>query len=563
MKKQFIYLMLAIAFIGRAQTNPSYKTIKITAPETGTVSDDVVVRSTATGGVLKILPVSQIKGTTNLDFLATPTGGTIFSSTGIDAVIALATETNAGLLSPAEKTKLSGLQSALDTKVDKATGKSLLSDSEIARLATLNNYTHPANHQPSIITQDANNRFVTDAEKATWNAKQSISQKNTANGYAGLGSDGKLISSQLPSITISDTFVTANQAAMLAVTAETGDVVVRTDLNKSFILKGINPTVLADWQELLSPTSAVTTVFGRNGAISAQIGDYTADQITETANRKFQTANQNTNNNAASPIQGQLDNKEPLIVKNTAFNKNFGTTAGTVAEGNDSRILNGQTAFGWGNHAGKYPLYNGTGATGTWGININGISSGVVTSVLGTGVTDLVSGTMADNDFFRIRVGGTASNAGFAEIATADDGNEPIYVRQYTGTYTTITRTATLLDGNGNTSFPGDVIAFSSSDKRLKDNIIPIKTPLEKINKIGGYTFDWNSKQDTYKGHDVGVVAQEIEAVLPELVVTRENGYKAVKYDKLVALLIEGIKAQQKEITELKKQVRRINKKLK
>jgi hypothetical protein len=64
---------------------------------------------------------------------------------------------------------------------------------------------------------------------------------------------------------------------------------------------------------------------------------------------------------------------------------------------------------------------------------------------------------MADNDFFRIRVGGTASNAGFAEIATADDGNEPIYVRQYTGAFGAVTRTATLLDGSGNTIFPGSV----------------------------------------------------------------------------------------------------------
>lgn len=68
----------------------------------------------------------------------------------------------------------------------------------------------------------------------------------------------------------------------------------------------------------------------------------------------------------------------------------------------------------------------------------------------------LVSATMADNDLFRIGVGG-AGIAGYAEIATADDGSEPIYVRQYTGGFATVTRTATLLDGSGNTSFPGNV----------------------------------------------------------------------------------------------------------
>lgn len=61
---------------------------------------------------------------------------------------------------------------------------------------------------------------------------------------------------------------------------------------------------------------------------------------------------------------------------------------------------------------------------------------------------------MADNDFFRIYVGGTASNSGYAEIATADDGNEPIYVRQYTGVFSSVKRTLTLLDANGYTHFP-------------------------------------------------------------------------------------------------------------
>ena len=70
-----------------------------------------------------------------------------------------------------------------------------------------------------------------------------------------------------------------------------------------------------------------------------------------------------------------------------------------------------------------------------------------------------IRGTCGDNDFWRIGGGATGNNAGYMEIATADDGTEPIYVRQYSGTFSTITRTATLLDGSGNTSFPGTVTA--------------------------------------------------------------------------------------------------------
>ena len=97
----------------------------------------------------------------------------------------------------------------------------------------------------------------------------------------------------------------------------------------------------------------------------------------------------------------------------------------------------------------------------------------------------------------------------------------------------------------------GDVIAYSASDSRLKENITPIKNPLDKIKLIGGYEFDWNDLSKN-SGHDVGVIAQEIESVLPELVSTRGDGFKGVKYDKLTALLIEAVKEQQLQIDELK-----------
>jgi hypothetical protein len=99
-----------------------------------------------------------------------------------------------------------------------------------------------------------------------------------------------------------------------------------------------------------------------------------------------------------------------------------------------------------------------------------------------------------------------------------------------------------------------DVVAFSSSDIRFKENIVPIENALDKISKISGNTYDWkaeNKAEHGYEGNDVGVIAQEIEAVLPQLVQTRESGFKAVKYDKLVALLIEGIKEQQTQIHSL------------
>mgnify|MGYP001192622832 CR=1 FL=1 len=125
------------------------------------------------------------------------------------------------------------------------------------------------------------------------------------------------------------------------------------------------------------------------------------------------------------------------------------------------------------------------------------------------------------------------------------------------------TKLSSLGVGTGATGTPGeiratsDITAFYSSDKRLKENIKKIENPLDKLENINGYTFDWIEKEGIHsnKGHDIGVIAQEIEEVLPEVTTTRDNGYKAVRYEKIVPLLIECIKDQQKQIDELKEEI--------
>jgi hypothetical protein len=109
------------------------------------------------------------------------------------------------------------------------------------------------------------------------------------------------------------------------------------------------------------------------------------------------------------------------------------------------------------------------------------------------------------------------------------------------------------ISGSGTLRMNGDIIAYYSSDERLKDNLIPISSASYKITQIGGYEFDWNKESKDYTGHDVGIIAQEIEKVLPEVVITRQDGYKAVKYEKIIPLLVQGLKEQQEEINQLKK----------
>jgi hypothetical protein len=93
-------------------------------------------------------------------------------------------------------------------------------------------------------------------------------QKGAANGIAPLGADSKVPTAYLPALAITDTFVVGSQAAMLALTAQTGDVAVRTDLTKTYILAGTDPTVLGNWVELLNPGAPVISVNGFTGAVS-------------------------------------------------------------------------------------------------------------------------------------------------------------------------------------------------------------------------------------------------------------------------------------------------------
>lgn len=109
---------------------------------------------------------------------------------------------------------------------------------------------------------------------------------------------------------------------------------------------------------------------------------------------------------------------------------------------------------------------------------------------------------------------------------------------------------------NGTIYGKKDVVAYHSSDRSLKDNLKPIQNALSKTNTLTGYEFDWNDKQDTYTGHDVGVVAQEVEEILPEVVTEREDGTKAVKYEKIIPLLIESIKELSTQVEELKSQLK-------
>lgn len=327
---------------------------------TRTDADTITIASTDTVYTHPTLTARSIDtdGIEVLDTLTSDTNGHVTAAT--KRTLPTATTLLPGVMSATDKLKLDGV-------ADNA-----------------NNYTHPANHPASIITQDTNNRFVTDAEKATWNAKastdvattsvaglMSAGDKTKLNGIADgaevnvnadwlaasgdalilnkptlgtaaalntgtaqgnipiLGVNGKLADSVIPKIAITDTFTAAGQAAMLALAAEVGDIAVRTDLNKTYILQTAPATVLGNWIELATPTDVVQSVNGNTGVVTLTAASVGA---------------------------------EPAFSKNTGFNKNFGTTAGTVSEGNHTHT---------GLYTRKYAVSIGDGTTTTHVITHN------------------------------------------------------------------------------------------------------------------------------------------------------------------------------------------------
>ena len=231
--------------------------------------------------------------------------------------------------------------------------------------------------------------------------------------------------------------------------------------------------------------------------------------------------------------------------------------------------IDGNTTIG--NGSGDSHTVNGT-ATFKNGVDFEGITH--VTNTTASSSCDSgafqVDGGVGINGALHVCGGITGSltgNAASSSLVEVESNNNPT-------TFHNIVFTATALDADNGDAVnaqlradqssglqyrpsdetfrsDGDIIAFHSSDSRLKNNIKPIEGALAKILGISGNTFEWNDAS-SHSGPDTGVIAQEVKELgLPGLVTERSNGYLAVKYERLVPLLIEAIKELNAKVEEL------------
>jgi hypothetical protein len=319
----------------------------------------------------------------------------------------------------------------------------------------------------------------------------------------------------------------------------------------------------------LANVSFATTIAANSVALGT---DTTGDYVSSLVAGTNITLSNNTGE-GATPTIGLTNNAITIAGTSTALGGTI--TAATIASAIPSAgIANAQLVNSAITIAGTSTSLGGTISAATIGNAIGAVSSSaqVTASVFGavsgdvtissTGVATIAANSVAlGTDTTGNYVASLVQGTGVTITNNSGEGATPtIAIGQAVATSDNV-RFNSLGIGMAASATAGridaanDIVAFSSSDRNFKENITPIENPIDKIRKISGNTYDWKAElKDVhgYEGNDVGVIAQEIEAVLPQLVQTRENGYKAVKYDKLVALLIEGMKEQQLQIEQLR-----------
>ena len=401
-----------------------------------------------------------------------------------------------------------------------------------------------SSYSASIYTRDANqDTNITTVSASAWGAFQSasaysasaatdISASNAARVAlsASVAASGFAVSSSVASATA--TSITALSSSVKAVTdtfatsASVASATATSITSLSSSVKAVTDTFATSASVASATATSISTISGSvktvTDAISGRVttlegkdisitltGDVTGTgTITDLANVSFATTI------AANSVALTTDTTGDYVATMTA---GAGITVGTATG------------------EGSTPVITNTGVTsnvaGT-GISVSG-ATGAVT-ITNSGVTSAVAGT------------GVSVSAGTGAVTFS--------IGQAVATNSAV--------AFASVSATGDIVAYSGSDRRLKNNIVNISDALNKVKQLNGVTWEWNedANEVTKTAPSTGLIAQEVQAVLPEVVKEREDGYLGIDYSKMVGLLVEAIKEQQTQIAELKAEVEALKK---
>lgn len=190
-------------------------------------------------------------------------------------------------------------------------------------------------------------------------------------------------------------------------------------------------------------------------------------------------------------------------------------------------------------------------------LNTDTVISGSSQVQLGSASGNITLSTQTTGDYVASLVGGTgvtiSNNSGEGATPTIAIGQSVA---------TSASPTFAGLTINGAITATGDITAYYTSDKRHKNNIQTIPNALQKVSKLNGVTWEWNDdvNEVTKSTPKTGLIAQEVQSVLPEVVKEREDGFLSLDYSKMMGLLVEAIKEQQTHIHNLTLQIEELKK---
>lgn len=329
-------------------------------------------------------------------------------------------------------------------------------------------------------------------------------------------------------------------------------------------------------------TAGTVTVGAAAGTGAMTFSSSTASQTTNLANGVTATGNTNT---IAVGTAGAAGSTTAITIGSSSGTSTT-TLRGTVSLSNALAVASGGTGTGTAGITAFNNItgYTASGATGTTSTNLVFSTSPalttptVVTSIDGgatfgafascTTLTEGYTGTGASSTHniataalsgaftkaINIGTNGTTSSTTTINMGSSVNGSTIIRGSLAVGSVTASTTDGAIFASN-------NITAFAASDKKFKENIRDIPNAVEKVNMIGGKLFDWSAEyiesmggKDDYfmRKEDAGVIAQDVEKAMPELVRTRDDGSLAVDYPKLVALAFAAIKELKAEIDELK-----------
>jgi hypothetical protein len=317
-----------------------------------------------------------------------------------------------------------------------------------------------------------------------------------------------------------------------------------------------NGFALADFKaDVITATSFNGTINSTNGVVSGS-SQVNADTITNfdsnvlaynnslgVISGSSQVSLGSASGNIALSTQTTGDYVASLVAgTNITLSNNSGEGATpTIGLTNNAITIAGQsTSLGGTVTADTIRIAIGTVVTGSAQIQLGSASGNIALSTQTTGdyVASLVAGT-----------GVTLSN-------NSGEGATPtVAIGQSVAT--NATPTFGNLTINGTITATGDITAYYTSDKRHKNNIQTISNAVLKVKQLNGVTWEWNDdvNEVTKSTPKTGLIAQEVQQVLPQVVTERNDGFLALDYSKMVGLLVEAIKEQQIQIDQLKAQI--------